>query len=86
MSEDIRSELHSQFHDAFSNADYPVSNPMELAGALPDGPSTSFEAGHFSMTAMELQARVGGDADYPYESVDALVDDLLDSLEEKGEL
>ncbi|WP_226042334.1 MTH865 family protein [Natrinema sp. DC36] len=78
-------ELRDQLTDAFENADYPVSGPMELVPALPDGPGTRFESGDFSMTAMELNATTGG-GEFPYEDVDSLVDDLIAELKAADEL
>ncbi len=48
-----REDLRSQFVEAFEEADYPISSPMDLVPALPGGPSTKFESGDFSMTAMD---------------------------------
>ncbi len=76
-----RAELREQFVEAFEDADYPVSSPMDLVPALPDGPSTTFESGEFSMTAMELNTKLSGD--FPYEDVDAFVDDVMDELAEQ---
>ncbi|MFB1065068.1 hypothetical protein CP556_15035 [Natrinema sp. CBA1119] len=78
-------ELREQLIDAFENADYPVSGPMELVPALPDGPGTRFECGDFSMTAMELNATTDG-GEFPYEDVDSLVDDLIAELKAADEL
>jgi len=78
-------ELREQMIDAFENADYPVSSPMDLVPALPDGPGTKFESGDFSMTAMELNTKTTG-GDFPYEDVESLVDDLLRELEKQDEL
>ncbi|MDF9745921.1 MTH865 family protein [Natrinema salsiterrestre] len=78
-------ELRAQLIDAFEGADYPVSGPMELIPALPDGPSTTFESGDFSMTAMELNTKTSG-GDFPYEDVESLVGDLLEELRDRGEL
>ncbi|WP_226007350.1 MTH865 family protein [Natrinema salinisoli] len=78
-------ELRAQLIDAFEGADYPVSGPMELIPALPNGPSTTFESGDFSMTAMELNTKTSG-GDFPYEDVESLVDDLLEELRDRGEL
>jgi hypothetical protein len=50
--------------------------------ALPNGPSTKFESGDFSMTAMELNTKLGG-GDFPYDSVDAFVDDVMEQLEDQ---
>ncbi|MFD1569080.1 MTH865 family protein [Halorubrum laminariae] len=81
---DVRSELREQFLDAFDGADYPVESQMDLVPVLPDGPTTTFEAGDVRVTAMELASKLGGEQEFPYESADALVDDILDGLEAKG--
>ncbi len=81
-----RDDLRAQFVDAFEGADYPVNSPMDLVPALPQGPGTRFESGDFSMTAMELNTKSGGNQDFPYEDVDSLVDDIMDGLEEGGHL
>ncbi|WP_254524345.1 MTH865 family protein [Natrinema caseinilyticum] len=78
-------ELRGQLTEAFEGADYPVSGPMELVPALPDGPSTEFESGDVSMTAMELNTKTSG-GDFPYDDVESLVDDLIDELKAQGEL
>jgi hypothetical protein len=80
-----RDELREQMIDAFSGADYPINSPMDLVPALPNGPSTSFESGDFSMTAMELNTKLGG-GDFPYETPESFVDDVLDQLEEQDEI
>ncbi|MFP8952627.1 MTH865 family protein [Natrialbaceae archaeon A-arb3/5] len=78
-------ELREQMIDAFDGADYPVSSPMDLVPALPDGPGTKFETGEFSMTAMELNTKTSG-GDFPYDEPEALVDDIIADLKEQGEL
>jgi hypothetical protein len=81
---DVRAELREQFMDAFGGADYPVENQMDLVPALPDGPATKFEAGDVSLTAMEMAAKLGSEQEFPYDSAEELVDDILDGLEAKG--
>jgi len=76
-----KEELRSQFVEAFEEADYPISSPMDLVPALPGGPSTKFESGDFSMTAMELNTKLDGE--FPYDSVDEFVDDVMASLEDQ---
>jgi hypothetical protein len=78
-----KEDLREQFIEAFEGADYPISSPMDLVPALPKGPSTKFESGDFSMTAMELNSKVSG-GEFPYESVDAFVDDVMDELDDQG--
>jgi len=75
-------DLRAQFTEAFEGADYPISSPMDLVPALPNGPSTTFESGDFSMTAMEMNTKLDN-ADFPYETVDDFVDDVMSELEEK---
>ena len=76
-------ELREQMTEAFEGADYPVSSPMDLVPALPQGPSTKFESGDFSMTAMELNTKLPG-GNFPYDSVEELVDDIIGNLEDEG--
>ncbi|MFB6178097.1 MAG: MTH865 family protein [Halorientalis sp.] len=78
-----KAELRAQLVDAFEDADYPVSSPMDLVPALPNGPSTTFESGDVSFTAMELNQK-GGGGDFPYDDVDSLTDDIIDGLEDEG--
>lgn len=80
---DVKAELREQFMDAFGGADFPVQNQMDLVPALPDGPATKFEAGDVSFTAMELAAKLGSDQDFPYDTAEELVDDVLEALEAK---
>ena len=77
-----RDDLREQFVEAFEGADYPVTSPMDLIPAMPDGPSTTFESGEFSMSAMELNAEL--DAEFPYEDVESFVNEIMDQLEEEG--
>ena len=58
------------------------STSPDLVPALPSGPGTRFESGEFSMTAMELNTKLGG-GDFPYDSVDAFVDDVMEQLEDQ---
>ena len=79
-----KDELRRQFTDAFEGAEYPVTSPMDLVPALPKGPGTTFESGEFSMTAMELGTKAGDTQEFPYDSVEELVDDVIDGLESEG--
>ncbi|MFB6253630.1 MAG: MTH865 family protein [Halobacteriaceae archaeon] len=81
---DVEEELRQQLHDAFKDADYPVSNQMKLVPALPNGPSTKFEADDVSFTAMELATKLSGHQDFPYEDVDSLVNDIIEGLRNEG--
>jgi hypothetical protein len=80
-----RDDLRQQLVAGFEDADYPVSSPMDLVPALPNGPATTFESGDVSFTAMELNQK-GGGGDFPYDDVDSLVDDIMDGLADEGHI
>ncbi|KDS92197.1 hypothetical protein FK85_01925 [Halorubrum saccharovorum] len=80
---DVKAELREQFLEAFGGADFPVENQMDLVPALPDGPGTKFEAGDVSFTAMEMAAKLGSEQEFPYDTPEELVDDILEGLEAK---
>lgn len=82
--EAVEAELREQLTEAFEGADYPVKNQMGLVPALPNGPSTTFEAGDIRITAMELATKLSGHADFPYADVDSLVDDAIEGLKTEG--
>lgn len=84
--EETERELRAQLTEAFEGADFPVGSQMDLVPALPQGPSTRFEAGDVSFTAMELAAKLGGQQEFPYSDVESLVDDVMDGLEAEGML
>jgi len=77
-----KEDIREQFIEAFEGADYPISSPMDLVPALPNGPGTKFESGDFSMTAMELNSKLGG-GEFPYDSVEDFVDDVMAQLEDQ---
>ena len=81
---EARAELREQLTEAFANANYPVKNQMELVPALPNGPGTKFEAEGVSFTAMELAAKLGPHAEFPYDDVDSLVEDVMAALRDEG--
>jgi hypothetical protein len=83
---DVESELREQFRTTFSRAEYPVTDPFELIPVLPDGPATEFRAGEVVVPAVELGMTYGDYQEFPYESVDMLVDDLITGLKAEGEL
>ncbi len=81
-----KEELREQFQEAFEDAAYPVTSPMDLIPALPDGPATTFESGEFSMTAMELNTELSGGVNFPFQDVDELVDTMMEQLESEDYL
>ncbi|SFC07607.1 hypothetical protein SAMN05444422_104141 [Halobiforma haloterrestris] len=88
MTEPDVSDIREQLVDAFDGADYPVSTPMDLLPALPNGPATTFESGEFSMSMMQIHSTADVDPKerFPYESPEALADDIIDGLQDAGEL
>jgi len=78
-----RDELAANMKDVFGKANYPVKSVMDLMPVLPQGPMTTFTGGDKSFTAMDLSTKLGG-GNFPYETVDALVDDILSGLENNG--
>ncbi|WP_299236840.1 MTH865 family protein [Natronomonas sp.] len=76
-----KEDVRQQMIDAFEGADYPIDSPMDLVPALPQGPGTKFESGEFSMTAMELNTKLGGE--FPYDSPEEFVDDVIGQLEDQ---
>ncbi len=83
---DVERELREQFTAAFEGANYPVTGQMDLVPALPNGPGTTFTAGDRTMSAMELATTLNGHQSFPYESVEALVDDAIAGLKAEGVL
>ncbi|MFB6234425.1 MAG: MTH865 family protein [Halopenitus sp.] len=80
---DVESGLRAQFIEAFEGAEFPVENQMDLVPALPDGPSTTFEAENHSFTAMELAAKLGDHQEFPYDSPEQLADDIITGLKQE---
>ena len=80
MTDDAERQLREQLLSAFANADFPVEDQRDLVPALPDGPLTSFEAGDRTFSAMELAAEIGDHQSFPYESAEALVDDVIAAM------
>jgi len=85
-SDAVERELREQFERTFGRAEFPLRDPFELLPLLPDGPATEFTAGDVTVPAIDLGMVYGQYQTYPYESVTALVDDLITGLEREGVL
>lgn len=81
---DVEVELREQLTDTFNQATYPVNDPFELVPVLPDGPATEFQAGDVVIPAIELGTKYGDYQDFPYQSVEPLVDDIISGLKAEG--
>lgn len=84
MATDTAEQLRAELETVFTNAEYPVEEPMELVPALPDGPSTTFEAGDVRVGVMDFGAEYAEYQEYPYETAEALIDDLMTGFREEG--
>ncbi|MDS0223525.1 MTH865 family protein [Haloarcula sp. S1AR25-5A] len=84
MSEATASKLRKELEKVFNEADYPISEPMELIPVLPDGAGTTFEADNVRVGVMDFGSEYADYQDYPYESADALIDDLMTGFHEEG--
>ncbi|MFC7042410.1 MTH865 family protein [Halonotius sp. GCM10025705] len=73
-------EIRRQLIEVFGAAEYPVTDPFELIPVLPDGAATTFEAGDVTIGAMELGMEYADYQEYPYDSVEPLVEDLMTGL------
>lgn len=71
-----KEEMRNVLKDELKYAEFPVSSIMSLASELPDGPATKFVTDDLTVTAMEL-ASSDNELDFPYESVDELVDEAI---------
>ncbi len=79
-AEAMRQELLA----VFSRASYPVTDPLELIPIMPDGPATTFDAGEVSIGAMDLGMGYAEYQEYPYDSAETLVADLMRGLRDDG--
>jgi hypothetical protein len=84
MASDTAAKLRDELEAVFGDADYPVEDPMELVPALPDGPGTTFEADDVTVGVMDLGAEYADYQEYPYETAESLVDDLMHGFREEG--
>lgn len=84
--EAIEASLRRQFTETFERAAYPLTDPFELIPLLPDGAATEFRAGPVVVPAIDLGLTYGQYQQYPYDSVETLVDDLIAGLQAEGEL
>lgn len=84
MSSETAEKFRQELEEVFSGADYPVDGPMELVPALPDGPSTTFEADDVTVEVMDLGMEYADYQDYPYETATDLIDDLMTGFHEEG--
>lgn len=78
----LEDELRAELLSVFEHAEYPLQDPTELLPALPDGVATTFEAGDFSMSVIELNIEL--DSDFPYDSAAEMADHIIEELQDNG--
>lgn len=86
MDEEQYSELRENLETEFSNLEYPVYNPMEMASDLSDGSDTVFEGEDVSYPASKFATQLRHQLEecpnegFPYKSKDSLVEDTIEAL------
>ena len=83
---DVEAELREQLTTTFERASYPVDDPFALIPLLPEGAETEFRAGSVVIPAVDLGLKYREYQSFPYESVEALVDDLIEAMKTEGDL
>ncbi|WP_049943095.1 MTH865 family protein [Haloarcula amylolytica] len=78
-----KSHVRSQLITAVENTEYPITGPFDLIPALPNGAETRIESGEFEITAMELTTELP-EVDFPYDTPEAFVDDVMVEMENEG--
>ncbi|SEL66432.1 MTH865 family protein [Haloferax larsenii] len=73
--------VRTQLEQAFSEVNLPITGPHDLSAAFRSGDNTSFEIADSELTPSELQLAVSPDG-YPYETVEAFVDELVEALDD----
>jgi hypothetical protein len=86
MTDDPAAQLRAELLAAVEGADYPVAGKLDLLPVLPDGPMTTFSAGDETFTVMELATEIGDEADFPYETPEALVEDIIAAMQQADKL
>ncbi len=79
----VESELRAEFREALTDVEPPITDRIELLASLPNGVTTRFEVEGFSMSVAELATTLNKYQDFPYESVEELVDDVMEALEKE---
>ena len=85
-ADEIEAAIRDQLTATFGQATYPVADPFTLIPLLPDGPETEFHAGSVVIPAIDLGLKYREYQQYPYDSVEALVDDLIAAMKAEGDL
>jgi hypothetical protein len=83
-SVDDAAAVRARLADVLANVAFPVHDQLELAAAIDAPHSQRVVVGDQTFTAMELAVRLEPYQDFPYETRDALVDDVVRGLREEA--
>jgi hypothetical protein len=73
-----------RLHAVVADVEFPVHDPLEVAAAVDAPHSTRIVVADRRFTAMELAVELEPYQDFPYRTVDALVDDVVRGLREEN--
>lgn len=82
--ETAEARVRDRLHVVLADVAFPVADPLEVAAAVDVPHSQRIDVGDRRFTAMELAVRLEPYQDFPYDSADALVADVIDGLREEG--
>jgi len=82
----VEREIRAELTATFEPAEYPVADPFTLLPLLPEGAETEFRAGAVVIPAIDLGLKYKEYQEFPYESVELLVDDLIAAMKAEGDL
>jgi hypothetical protein len=75
--------VRDRLADVLADVQFPVEDQLAVAAAVDAPHSTRVQVGDRRLTAMELAVRLEPYQDFPYASLDELVDDVLTGLREE---
>lgn len=81
--EDAERVVRDQLAAILVDVAFPVEDQLAVAAAVDAPHSTRLQVGDRRMTAMELAVRLEPYQDFPYESLDGLVEDVVAGLREE---
>ena len=84
--EEAAEEFRVQLENVFFETLFPVNDPFELIPLLPDGKDTVFNIGNVTISAKDIGMKYNDYQEFPYESRDELIDDIIRSVREHGDL
>ncbi len=84
--EEAAAVLGSMLEDVFLDAFFPVESPFDLIPLLPDGKDTVFTVGKVKISAKDIGMKYNDHQEYPYDSSDQLIEDIIKSVQKHGDL